>query len=175
MKENNADKAIVEEVPFCLCTNTESEAGKTCGLPFCPNAPAAGFGADVPRHPRLTEDGEATESAVIEEGRPERRALELLHAHTVFAQAYVFAWMGIEHLGGGLFCASVYSGTAANSPYLRITESEENPDKFLACVYVGGADGEEAEDPFLVAEGGHDDLADESLRMLASAGKAVQQ
>jgi hypothetical protein len=83
--------------------------------------------------------------------------------------------MGTEHLGGGLFCASVYSGTAADSFYLWITESEEDPDKFLACVYVGGADGEEAEDPFLVAECDDDDLADESLRMLASAGKAAQQ
>lgn len=171
----DTDKAIVKRVPFCLCTNTELEAGKTCGLSFCPNAPtAAGDGADAPTHPRLTEDGEAIGSVVIEEGRPDDRALELLRAHPLFAQD-AFAWMGAEHLGGGLFCASVYSGTAADSPYLWITESEEDPDKFLACVYVGGADGEEAEDPFLVTECGGDELADESLRMLASAGKAARQ
>jgi hypothetical protein len=28
----------IEEVPFCNCTNTELEAGKTCGLAHCPNA-----------------------------------------------------------------------------------------------------------------------------------------
>src|ERR1044072_6503667 len=145
-----------ERVSFCLCTKTELEAGKTCGMPFCPNAPTVGEGEDVPTHPRLTEDGEGIGSVVVEERRADDRALELLRAHPLFAQG-AFAWMGAEHLGGGLFCASVYSGTAADSPYLWITESEEDPDKFLACVYVGGADGEEAEDPFLVAAAGGGD------------------
>lgn len=100
--------------------------------------------------------------------------IAVLRAHSLFAQD-AFTWMGAEHLGGGLFCASVYSGTAADSPYLWITESEEDPDKFLACVYVGGADGEEAEDPFLVTECGGEELAVESIRMLASVGKAARQ
>src|SRR5689334_3849570 len=51
-------------------------------------------------------------------------------------------------------------GHGGGQPYLWITESEEDPDKFLACVYVGGPDGEEAEDPFLLTECGGDELAD---------------
>jgi hypothetical protein len=62
------------------------------------------------------------------------------------------------------FCASIYTGTAPDSPYLWITKGEEDEQRFLACVYVGGADGEEAEDPYLVADCGTDDLATESLR-----------
>jgi len=88
----DTDKAIVKRVPFCLCTNTELEAGKTCGLSFCPNVPTASEGENVPRHPRLAEDGEAIGSVVIEEGRPDDRALELLRAHALFAQD-AFAWM----------------------------------------------------------------------------------
>jgi hypothetical protein len=29
----------ITEVDFCDCTNTELEAGKTCGLSICPNDP----------------------------------------------------------------------------------------------------------------------------------------
>jgi hypothetical protein len=54
-------------------------------------------------------------------------------------------------------------------PYLWITKGEEDEQRFLACVYVGGADGEEAEDPYLVADCSTGDLAAESLRMLDSA------
>lgn len=52
----------------------------------------------------------------------------LLRAHPLFAQG-AFAWMGADHLGG-LFCASVYSSTAADSPDLWITEGEDDSDKF---------------------------------------------
>ena len=46
------------------------------------------------------------------------------------------------------------TGTGPCDPYLWITEAEEDPDRFLACVYEPGPDGEEPEDPFLVAECG---------------------
>jgi hypothetical protein len=32
-----APSAQVTDVEFCNCTNDELEAGKTCGLPQCPN------------------------------------------------------------------------------------------------------------------------------------------
>lgn len=60
-----------------------------------------------------------------EADRVDGRALDLLDAHPDFNRdAYV--WVGSEHLGGGIFCASVYSGTAADSPYLWITFGEES-------------------------------------------------
>lgn len=160
-KTQNPSGATVEEVEICRCTNTQLERGETCGLSICPNVRG--------RHPRLEDDGQPRAAVPTEEGRPDDRALELLEAHPGFDRS-AFAWVGSEHLGGGLFCASVYSGTGPADAYLWITEGEEDPDKFLACVYEGGPDGEErAEDPFLVAECGPDDLAEESLRMLASA------
>ncbi len=154
---NDSDNATVEEVQICNCTNEQLERGETCGLPICPNA----------GHPRLGADGEAISAVPTEEGRVDDRALDLLDAHADFDRND-FAWVGSEHLGGGNFCASVYTGTAIDSPYLWITKGENDPQGFLACVYVGGPDGEEPEDPFLVAEC-DDDLAAESLRMLASA------
>lgn len=31
--------AEITEVPICGCTNTDLEAGRTCGQPECPNLP----------------------------------------------------------------------------------------------------------------------------------------
>jgi hypothetical protein len=169
----DTEKATVEKVPLCLCTNTELEAGKTCGLPFCPNALAVAGDRGAAPHPRLR-DGEPAAVPTVE-NRVDGRALVLLDAHPIFDRDH-FAWVGSEHLGGGIFCASVYTGTAADSPYLWITLAEEREDGYLICVWVGDAAGEdEPEDPFLVAECGDEDLADEALRLLASAGKAAQR
>lgn len=33
--------AAIEAVPFCGCTNEQLEAGRTCGLPECPNLKGA--------------------------------------------------------------------------------------------------------------------------------------
>jgi hypothetical protein len=159
-KTQNPSGATVEEVEICRCTNTQLERGETCGLSICPNVRG--------RQPRLADDNEPHAAVPTEEGRADDRALEILFAHPGFDRS-AYAWFGSEHLGGGLFCASVYSGTGPCDPYLWITEAEEDPDRFLACVYEAGPDGEEPEDPFLVAECGADDLAEESLRMLASA------
>ena len=149
-----------KRIRICNCTAAQLERGQTCGLASCPSRPA--------RHPRLYLDGEAIAAVPTVEGRVDDRALDLLAAHPEFDRD-VFAWVGSEHLGGGIFCASIYTGTAPDSPYLWITKGEEDEERFLACVYVGGADGEEAEDPYLVADCGADDLATESLRMLDSA------
>jgi hypothetical protein len=161
---NDTEKAVVEEVEICNCTNEQLERGETCGLAICPNAPDDD--APLPAwHPRFNSEGEPFAAVPTEEGRVDDRALDLLEAHPDFDRG-AFAWIGSERLGGGIFCASIYLDTAADSPYLWITQGEDDPQKFLACVYVGG---EEAEDPFLVAECGADDLAAESLRMLSSA------
>lgn len=123
------------------------------------------------RHPRLYDDGEPLGAVLTEEGRIDDRALDLLAAHPDFNRD-AFAWIGSEHLGGGIFCASAYTGTEADSPYLWVTQGEDDPEKFFACVYVAGADGEEPEDPFLVAECGDEDFPAEALRMLDSAKRS---
>lgn len=103
-------------------------------------------------------------------GRIDGTALGLLADHPGFCPDF-FAWIGSEYLGGGVYCASLYTGTEADSPYLWVTTGEEDPERFSVCVFVGSADGIEAEDPYLVAECGAEDLAAESLRMLDSARK----
>lgn len=134
-------------------------------------------------------DGAAIAAVPTVEGRVDHRALGLLDAHPDFDRS-AFAWVGSEHLDDGVFSASVYAGTAADSPYLWITDpieviantgarvsesvaEEEGKEQFLVCVFVGDADGEvEQPDPFLVAECGVEDLAAESLRMLESARRS---
>jgi hypothetical protein len=69
---------------------------------------------------------------------------------------------------GGIFAASVYTGRNATDPYLWITAGEEDSE-FFACVYIGSADGEEADDAFLEVECDAGDLAKEVVRMLAAA------
>lgn len=119
-------------------------------------------------NPRLP-GGEAIAAVPTVEGRVDARALDLLEAHPDFDRRS-FAWVGSEHLGGGNFCASIYTGTAATDPYLFLTDGLETEDGFLVCVWVGDPDGRfEPDDPFLVAECAADDLAAESLQMLASA------
>lgn len=105
------------------------------------------------------------------EGRIDARALALLEDHPGFCPDF-FVWVGSEHLGGGVFCASLYAGTEADSPYLWVTAAEGNPKRFSVCVYVGSADGGEAEEALLFAECGVEDLAAESLRMLGAAREA---
>ncbi len=159
---NETEKAIVEEIEICNCTNDQLERGETCGLAICPNAPDGD--APLPaRHPRLHSDGEAIAAVSTVDDRVDGRALDLLSAHPGFDRD-AFAWVGTEHLGGGIFCASIYSDTAADSPYLWITTGQDDPQAYLACVYVGGVDGAEPEDPYLVAECDANDLAAESLR-----------
>ena len=94
-----------------------------------------------------------------------------------------FAWVGSEHMGDGLFCASIYTDTTADSPYMwianpaevvaktgvRVAPSRaelEGEEQFLLCVFAGEAKGS----ALLVAEEcGPEDLASEALRMLDSA------
>jgi hypothetical protein len=166
----HAGKTTVEEVEICNCTNSQLEGGETCALAVCPNAPGR---RRMGLHPRLDDRGKANCATAAVLGRWDARALALLAEHPRFDRRE-FAWVGSEHLGGGVFCVSIYTGPAAESPYLWITEGEEDPERFLLCLYVGGADGEEAEDPFLVSECGTDDLAAESLRMIASARSPVE-
>jgi len=92
----------------------------------------------------------------------------LLASHPDF-DPHEFAWAGPEHLGDGVLCVSIYTDLAADSPYLWITQLGENPETYRLCLYVGGAEGEEAEDPFLVGECGAEELAAEALGMIASA------
>jgi hypothetical protein len=181
---NETDAVIVTEIEICGCTNTALERGDTCGQANCPNLNISDeeralcrreFGtADCvgdeqpPRNPRLL-DGEGIAAVPTVEGRVDGQARDLLDAHPEFDRN-AFAWVGSEHLGGGIFCASVYTGTAADSPYLWITTGEESDDGFLACVWIGDPAGlDQPDDPFLVAECSAEDLAAESLRMLDSA------
>lgn len=148
--------AVVETVEICNCTNTQLERGETCGLSICPNN----------RHPRLDQRGEPVGVAITEEGRADDLALEALEAHPAFDRS-AFVWAGSEHLGGGLFCASLYTGTELGSPHVWITEGEEDPDKFYACLYVAKRPWEEPEEPTLSSECKADELGDEVLRMLS--------
>jgi hypothetical protein len=101
-------------------------------------------------------------------GRWDARVLLLLVSHPGFEREE-FAWVGTERLGGGNLCVSIYTGLTAESPYLRITEDEGGPERFLVSLYVGAADGEPPEDPFLVSGCAAREVATESLRMIASA------
>jgi hypothetical protein len=157
-------RAADQVVDFCDCTHTQSERGETCGLPVCPDAPGR---RRTLLHPRLDMRGRARGAVPSELGRWDGRVLCLFAVHPGF-EPDDFAWVGTERLGGGI-CVSIYSGMSAESPYLCVTEDEEDRERFLVRVYVGGADGEEPDDPFLVSECGDDDLARESLRMIDSA------
>lgn len=129
-------------------------------------------GQEAAQHPRLDAGGDPLAAVVTEEGRSDDRALDLLEAHPGLDLS-AFAWVGSEHLGGGLYCASVYCGTEASSPYLWITEGEDDPERFLACVYFATDGEEEPNLPLLGIECGADELAAECLRMLTSAKAAA--
>jgi hypothetical protein len=162
------DGAIIEEIPTCGCTGEQLERGETCGQDNCPNR-------DRPlRHPRFWDGMDDPCGAVpTEEGRIDDRALEMLLAHPEFDRD-AYAWFGYEHLGGGIFAASVYSGMNATDPYLWITEGEEDSE-FFACVYIGPANGEEAETPFLSAGCDKGELGKEAVRMLTAAKQKVSK
>jgi hypothetical protein len=83
-------------------------------------------------------------------------------------------------MGDGLFCASIYTGTAADSPYLWIADpveviaktgvrvapsraEHEGEEQFLLCLFVGEPKGST---PVAAEECGADDLAADVLRML---------
>jgi hypothetical protein len=118
-------------------------------------------------------------------GRIDALALELLDAHPDYdrsAYAYAYAWVGAEDMGDGIYCASIYTGTAADSPYMWIADMvkvagktgqgrvEGEEERFLLCLFVGDADGREEEPAALfVAECGPRDLATEVLRLLDAA------
>lgn len=162
------DGAIIEEIPICGCTGEQLERGETCGQDNCPNR-------DRPlRHPRFWPGIDGPCGAVpTEEGRFDDLALELLSAHPGFDRS-AHAWVGSEHLGGGIFAASVYTGTNLTDPYLWITPGEEGPE-FLVGVYISPASGEEAEDSFLSVECDARDLGKEVTRMLTAAKQEAEK
>ena len=121
--------------------------------------------------------------------RADGRALGLLDSHPDFDRS-AFAWVGSEHMGDGIYCASIYTGTAADSPYIWIADMAEvavktghnrlksEEGQFMLCVFVGDAEGlEEQPAAWLVAECGADDLAAEALRLFdaATCGGASRQ
>lgn len=163
--------AIVKEIPICGCTGEQLERGETCGQGICPNAPENRGASGPLRHPRFWDEQDEPCGAIpTQEGRIDDRSLKLLSAHPAFDHR-AYAWIGSEHLGGGIFSASVYTGTNATDPYLWITGGEEGLE-FSACVFIGPADGEEAEDAFLIAECDGDKLGEEVVRMLMATRQA---
>jgi hypothetical protein len=185
MAGNTNENGAIRRTRICNCRDRQRKRGEALGLVSCRNADHEDDARPM-RHPRLADDGEAIASVPTVAGRVDHRALGLLDAHSDFDRS-AFAWVGSEDLGDGVFSASVYAGTAADSPYLWITDpiqviaktgvrvGESKPEEggreqFLICLFVGDADGEvEQPDPFLVCECGPEKLAAESLRMLEAA------
>ena len=132
------------------------------------------------RHPRLRSDGEAINAVPTVATRVDGQALGHLDSHPDFDRN-AFAWVGSEHMGDGIYTASIYTGTAAHSPYMWIADMgkvavktgrgriEGEEGQFLLCLFVGDADGlEEQPAALLVGECGAEDLVAEALRMLSS-------
>lgn len=163
MKDDAARPAI-EVVDFCDRTDTRPGRGEACGLPSGPEVPGR---RKALLHPRLDERGKALGAVPPELGRWDGLVLCLLAVDPGF-DPDDFAWVGTEHLGGGALCVSIYTGLTAESPYVWITEDDDGPGPFLVCLYVGYADGEPPEDPFLVSGGAAEEVAAEALRMIAS-------
>lgn len=170
---------MARRVQICNCTRTQAKRGESCGLASCYNRHLPR--ARRPRHPHLRSDGIPVNAVPTVEGRVDDRVLGLLHPHPDLDRG-VFAWVGSEHMGDGVFCASIYTGTAADSPFMGIADvaevvakagvrvcpakaEAEGKEQFLLCVFVGEAKGP----ALLAAECGADDLATEALRMLDSA------
>lgn len=133
------------------------------------------------RHPRLRSDGEAINAVPTVAAGVDGQVLDLLDSHPDFDRS-AFAWVGSEHMGDGIYTASIYTGTAADSPYMWIADMGEvavktgrgpvegEEGQFLICVFVGDADGlEEQPAALLVGECGTEDLAAEALRLLNAA------
>lgn len=132
------------------------------------------------QHPRLRSDGEAINAVPTVASRVDGQALDLLSSYPDFDRS-AFAWVGSEHMGDGIYTASIYTGTDADSPYMWIADMGEvavktgrgpvegEEGQFLLCVFVGDANGlEEQPLALLVGECGAEDLAAEVLRMLSS-------
>jgi hypothetical protein len=136
----------------------------------------------VRRHPYLRSDGLPINAVPTVEAGVDGRVLDLLDSHPDFDRS-AFAWVGSEHMGDGLFCASIYTGIVVDSPYMWIADPTEviaktgvrvvpsraelmGEEQFLLCVFVGEAKGSTL---VAVEECGAEDLATETLRMLGSA------
>lgn len=133
------------------------------------------------RHPGLRSDGEAINAVPTVAAGVDGQTLGLLDSHPNFDRN-AFAWVGSEHMGDGICPASIYTGTAADSPYMWIADMGEvavktgrswvkgEDGQFLLCVFVGHADGHDEQlAALLVGDCGAEDLATEALRMLNSA------
>lgn len=124
-------------------------------------------GARTLLHPRLDLLGRPIHASRSVLGRWDAKALLLLASDPGFDRDD-FVWVGPERLGDD-FCVSIYTGLAADSPSLRITQGDCRSDSFRVCIYLGGADGEEDEEPFLITECAAAGLAAHALRLVASA------
>jgi hypothetical protein len=127
---------------------------------------AGGTPAKRVLHPWLDLLGRPSHASRSVLGRWDAKALLLLASAPGFDRDD-FVWVGPECLGDD-FCVSIYTGLSAESPYVWITE-DGAPGRFLVRPYVGAADGQSPEDPFLVSGGTAEEVAAESLRMIASA------
>lgn len=171
---------MARRVRICNCTKAQLERGETCGLASCHNRHRRRRRGK--RHPRLRSDGLPINAVPTVAAGVDGRVLDLLNSHPDFDRS-AFAWVGSEHMGDGLFCASIYTGTAAASPYMWIADPAEvvaktgvrvapsraeleGEEQFLLCVFVGEAKGSTL---LVVEECSAEDLGAEALRMLNSA------
>ncbi len=118
-------------------------------------------------HPRLDADGKALDVVPTVLGRWDGLMVCTLACRPDF-DPHDFAWVGTEDLGGGVLGVAIYTGLTAESPYVWIT-ADGGPARYLVCLYVGAADGEPPEDPFLVSGGTAEEVVAEALRMITSA------
>jgi hypothetical protein len=170
---------MARRIEICNCTKTQLDRGETCGLASCYNRHRR---RRRKKHPYLRSDGRPTNAVPTVEAGVDGRVLDLLNSHPDFDRS-AFAWVGSEHMGDGLFCASIYTDIAADSPYMWIADPVEviaktgvrvapsraelmGEEQFMLCVFVGEAKGSTL---VAVEECGADDLAVEALRMLDSA------
>jgi hypothetical protein len=169
---------MARRVQICNCTKKQLERGETCGLASCHNANRRRRGPRPRRHPRLRSDGLPINAVPTVDTGVDGQVLDLLDSHPDFDRS-AFAWVGSEHMGEGLYCASIYTGTAADSPYMWIAElaevavktghdyEERDEGKFLICVFVGDPEGREKQPSASLASAcGAESLAIEVLRML---------
>lgn len=113
---------MVRRIRICSCTEAQLERGETCGLASCHNRNRRRRRG--PRHPHLRSDGPPINAVPTVEAGVDGRVLDLLNSHPDFDRS-AFAWVGSEHMGDGLFCASIYTGIAADSPYMWIGDPAE--------------------------------------------------
>ena len=171
---------MARRVRICNCTKAQLARGEPCGLASCHNRHRRRRRGK--RHPHLRSDGLPINAVPTVDAGVDGRVLDLLNSHPDFDRS-AFAWVGSEHMGDGLFCASIYTDIAADSPYMWIADPVEviaktgvrvaasraelmGEEQFMLCVFVG-----EAKGSTLVAaeECGAEDLAAQALRMLELA------